>query len=241
MTQIIAHRGASGYAPENTMEAFELAAEQGAYGIETDVHLTKDGHLVIAHDPVIGRTVMGEGSIRDLTLKELRSFDCGAWFSKDFAGLKVPLLKDLLALVKKKDMFLNIEIKMGFPYYTGLEEALAEELAHWDMDERLILSSFNHCSVKKMERLRPRAARGFLTDNQLVQSWDYTARNGAQALHPHFSLVTPELIESCHQAGIRVNTYTVNDKTEGKRLIEAGVDCLISNYPDVMLALLPER
>ncbi len=237
-TEIFAHRGASGYAPENTMAAFELAIEQGAHGIETDVHLTRDGKIVITHDPVLGRTIPAKGSLKDYTLEELKEFGCGAWFGPEFAGEKIPELKDLLNLIKDRDIRLNIEIKLGGPYYEGLEAKLAGELAGWDMDERIIISSFNHYSLLLMEKHRPSLDRGFLTASMLIDSWDYVKRNGGQALHPHFSCVTPDTAVSCRDAGVAINTYTVNNRDEARRLIQAGIDGIITNYPDQMLALL---
>ncbi|MDC7219938.1 MAG: glycerophosphodiester phosphodiesterase [Spirochaetales bacterium] len=238
MTKILAHRGASGYAPENTMAAFELAAEQGAHGIETDIHLTKDGKLAVTHDPVLGRTVKAEGALKDYTLAELQSFDCGSWYSPDFSKERVPELKDLLSFIKKQDMYLNIEIKMGIGYYHGLEEVLAEELGRFNEDERLIISSFNHYSLLALEKLRPSTPRGFLTGSFLIDSWDYVKKNRGQALHPHFHCVTTEIVEACHREGIAVNPYTINEPVEGKELLKTGVDSLITNYPDLMLNLL---
>jgi len=237
MTSIIAHRGASGYAPENTMAAFEKAVAQGAHGIETDVHLTRDGKLVIAHDHVLGRTIGGKGAIKDLSLNELQSLDCGSWFSPDFSGERVPELKELLGLVNGTGISLNIEIKLGSPYYPGLEEKLAAELALWNLDDRIIISSFNHYSLLLMEKYRPTLERGFLTASFLIDSWDYVETHRGQAIHPHYSCVTPEMVESCHGKGIKVNTYTVNGEEEGRMMLRAGVDSIITNYPDVMLRL----
>lgn len=237
MTEIYAHRGASGYAPENTMAAFELAVSQGSRGIETDVHLTADGKLVIAHDHILGRTIKGQGAIKEMTLEELKRLDCGSWFGPEFAGERVPELKDLLALVSKTDISLNIEIKMGAPYYPGLEQQLAEELSRWDLDGRIIISSFNHYSLLLMEKLRPALDRGFLTASFLIDSWEYVKAHRGQAIHPHYSCVSPEMVASCHGEGIRVNTYTVNGEEEGRAMLAAGVDSIITNYPDVMLRL----
>jgi glycerophosphoryl diester phosphodiesterase len=238
MTKIFAHRGASGYAPENTMSAFEKAVEMGVHGIEMDIHLTKDGKLTVTHDPEMGRTIPAKGLLRDYTLKELQTFDCGSWFAPEFKGERVPELKDLLHLIKKRDLILNIEIKMGAPYYPGLEEKLAEELAHWDMDDKIIISSFNHYSLLLMEKLRPSISRGFLTASLLIESWNYVKQHRGKALHPDFHCVTKEMIEGCHKKGLAINTYTVNDPADGKRLIALGTDSLISNYPDLMLNLL---
>lgn len=238
MTKIFAHRGASAYAPENTMAAFELALEQGAHGIETDVHLTKDGKIVITHDPQLGRTILAQGDINDYTLKELKDFDCGSWFSPEFKAERVPELSELLSLVEKRDIDLNIEIKMGHPYYVGLEQILAKEINLCGFKERIIVSSFNHYSLLEMEKSDPTIKRGFLTGSLLINSWDYVAQNRGQALHPHFHTVTADLVKSCHDLEIKVNTYTVNQEEQGKRVIDTGADGLITNYPDTMLALL---
>lgn len=233
--KIIAHRGASGYAPENTMAAFELALEMGADGIETDVHLTRDGELVLTHDPILGRTSPGRGELKNHTYKELSRLDWGSWFSERFKGESLPRLEDLLRLTKGKDTVLNIEIKFGSPYYPGLEEKLIGVLRESDRLEKLIISSFNHYSLLRIKELEPAVPIGFLTSALLIDGAAYVKRHDGAALHPDQHALTEKLVEDCHRHGVAVNTYTVNGAERSRQLAEAGVDGVITNYPDVIM------
>jgi glycerophosphoryl diester phosphodiesterase len=237
MTKIIAHRGASGYAPENTMAAFELALEQGSHGIETDVHLTKDGKMILTHDHILGRTAEGTGELKDFTLEELQKKDWGSWYSPSFKNERLPELKDLLHLLRGKDLYLNLEIKFGTPYYKGLEEKILKEIKGMIDLERLIMSSFNHYSLARIKGMNPQISTGFLTSALLIDGWDYVKKNGGQALHPDHNSVTEDLVKSCHSSQIAVNTYTVNSVTRAEELIKFGVDSIITNYPDKLLAI----
>ena len=125
MTEIFAHRGASGYAPENTLEAFRLAMEQGADGIELDVHLTKDGEVVVIHDETLNRTSDGQGKVRDYTLEELKKFSFHNHIEK-YKGVQIPTLKEVLDLVENSSMKVNIELKTGIYWYEGIEEKTME-------------------------------------------------------------------------------------------------------------------
>ena len=125
MTEIFAHRGASGYAPENTLEAFRLAMEQGADGIELDVHLTKDGEVVVIHDETLDRTSDGQGKVRDYTLEELKKFSFHNHIEK-YKGVQIPTLKEVLDLVENSSMKVNIELKTGIYWYEGIEEKTME-------------------------------------------------------------------------------------------------------------------
>lgn len=140
MTKIIAHRGASNDAPENTMAAFELALEQMADGIECDVHLARDNKLAVVHDHQLGRTMPGKGYIRDYSLAELQELDCGSWFSTEFKSQKIPELRDVLKLIKSTSLTGDIEIKYGSPYYSGLEEHLVDEIKKFQLQ---VLSSMD--------------------------------------------------------------------------------------------------
>lgn len=125
MTEIFAHRGASGYAPENTLEAFRLAMEQGADGIELDVHLTKDGEVVVIHDETLNRTSNGQGKVRDYTLEELKKFSFHNHMEK-YKGVQIPTLKEVLDLVENSSMKVNIELKTGIYWYEGIEAKTME-------------------------------------------------------------------------------------------------------------------
>ncbi|MDE6182363.1 MAG: glycerophosphodiester phosphodiesterase, partial [Eubacteriales bacterium] len=144
-TKIFAHRGASAYAPENTMEAFKLAIKQNADGIEIDVHLTKDNHVVVIHDETIDRVSNGKGFVRDYTLEELRQFSYNYNFNQ-YENVKIPTLEDVLELIKPTNLILNIELKTNFLWYENIEEIVLSIVDKFEMQDRIIYSSFNHYS-----------------------------------------------------------------------------------------------
>ncbi|MCD6321640.1 MAG: glycerophosphodiester phosphodiesterase, partial [Clostridiales bacterium] len=125
-TAVIAHRGASAYAPENTLVAFQKAYEMGADGIEIDVLFSKDGHIMVHHDFNLGRCEEYSGMVKDHTYFELRKLDVGSWFGEQFKGQKIPSIEEVLKFIKDKNMFLNIEIKTGSPYDVGIEKKLVK-------------------------------------------------------------------------------------------------------------------
>ena len=157
--KIFAHRGASAYAPENTLEAFRLAMEQGADGIELDVQLTKDGELVVIHDETIDRVSNGKGAVRDYTLEELKSFSVSNHFEQ-YPDVKIPTLREVLELVKPGHMEINIELKTGIFWYPEIEKKVLDLVKEEEMEDRIIYSSFNHYSVQKIKELAPEAEDG---------------------------------------------------------------------------------
>lgn len=238
--QVWAHRGASGwdkqYAPENTLEAFQKAIEMGADGVETDVQLTRDGEIVICHDERIDRTSDGTGWIKDFTLKELRQYS----FSKthpEYGDVKLPTLAEFLELLRPTSLAVNIELKTGVIYYEGLEERTAAMVADMGMQEQVIYSSFNHYSLKKLKAAVPTAKIGLLMGADFVDVPGYTHQLAAEAVHPPFQFVDKDYIVKCHSNNVRVHTWTVDVKTEMKRLCEAGVDAIITNCPDIGLKI----
>lgn len=232
MALIIAHRGASGYAPENTIPAFEKALEMGAEGIELDVHMTADGEIVVIHDHTIDRTSDGKGTIRDLTLEDMRRFDFGSWFSEEYKGTTIPTLKDVLEILKDWDGLLNIEIKSGPILYQGLEEKLVHMVKEYDFVDKVIFSSFNHYSLRDIKTIDPSMKIGLLYWEGLVEPHIYAQRLGAEALHPHYNNIIPEVVEGCKKSEIMLNPYTIDDEQEMARIMKAGVDGLITDYPD---------
>ena len=140
MTKIFAHRGASAYAPENTLEAFSMAMEQGADGIELDVQLTKDGEAVVIHDETIDRVSDGKGYVKDYTLKELKAFSFNNHM-ETYAGTRIPTLQEVLELVKPGEMKVNIELKTGIFWYPDIEEKVLEIVTKNEMESRVIYSS----------------------------------------------------------------------------------------------------
>ncbi|HBR28477.1 MAG TPA: hypothetical protein DD789_03445, partial [Firmicutes bacterium] len=148
--KVFAHRGLSSIAPENTMAAFERAIVINVDGIETDVQLSRDGKIVICHDEKVDRTTNGRGYIKDYTWEELQAFDAGSWFSPEFANARIPGLEDLLKLVRKTDLCLNIELKTDKVFYPQIEEKVLDLLEKYDFVDRVRISSFNFESLLKV-------------------------------------------------------------------------------------------
>lgn len=232
MTINYAHRGASGYYPENTILSFEKAIELGCSGIETDVQMTKDGVLVLVHDEMVNRTTDGVGFVKDYTYSDLAKLDAASWFSKDFNGLRIPAIDELIYLVKDRDIIINFEVKTGIIQYEGIEEKLINTIYKHNLQERVILSSFNHYSMVKCKEISSGIKTGLLYMEGLYKPEQYAKFVGADALHPHFYALNNELIKIIHDAGIGINTFTVNDTNYMKYFYQAGVEGIITNYPD---------
>ncbi|MFR5411820.1 MAG: glycerophosphodiester phosphodiesterase [Enterocloster bolteae] len=232
--KIWAHRGASGYAPENTLEAFVLAVEMGADGVELDVQMSRDGHLVVVHDERIDRVSDGSGFVRDYTLKELK----GYLFNRthpEYADARIPTLQEVYELLKETSLCVNVELKTGIYMYDGLEERVLELTRRMGMEERVIYSSFNHYSVKKIKELKPDARTGILYSDGIFHAAAYAESIGADALHPAvYNLQYPGVMEAARERGLKVHVWTVNTEEERLMCLEAGVDVIISNYPDRM-------
>lgn len=231
---IIAHRGASGDAPENTMAAFQLAIDKKADGMELDVHLTKDGEVVICHDDDVKRTTNGQGLIKDMTLEELRRLDAGSWYGESFGGEAIPTLKEFMALVAGTQLLINLEIK-NLPYYhKGIEEKLIRSVHEHDMLDRVVISSFDHYALAETARLEPRMKLGVLFSTRIMEPWAYVQQLPftAYSLHPHYSFVDEAYIRQSHAHGFKVYPYTVNEKEWAIPLTKAGLDGVITNYPD---------
>jgi len=238
MTINYAHRGASGYFPENTMAAFQSAIELGATGIETDVQMTSDGELVLIHDESLLRTTGVNKLVKDVTLEELRQLDCGSWFDPKFAGERIPTLDELLQLAKSASIKLNIELKSGVVLYPDIEHKLLQKLAEYGLQQQCIISSFNHYSLALCHALNPNVATGILYMEGLYRPWDYAATLGANALHAPNYTVNAELVEEAARSNTSYNVWTVNDPQDMKRLIATGVAGIITDYPDRLHAIL---
>lgn len=235
---IIAHRGASKQAPENTMAAFRKALELGAGGIETDVHFSADGHLVVIHDEQVDRTSNGKGLVKSKTLAELKSLDFGSWFAPEFSGEKIPELDELLQLVADWDGLLNIELKNGPVFYPGIEQAVAEAIRKYKLTNRTIISSFNHYSLVEIRRVCPEIKTAPLYMAGLYEPWEYARRMGATAIHPLFYNIVPEVMKGCKLNNIMVNPFTVDQPEQIRAMAEAGVDGIITNVPDAALEIV---
>lgn len=233
----VAHRGASGYAPENTMAAFAKAKEMNADYIELDVQMSKDGHLVIMHDTTVDRTTDGTGKVGDLTLAELRQLDAGSWFSPNFAGEKVPTFDEVLDHFGGK-MGILIELKDP-ALYPGVERKVAAALRARNLDKpknkKIIVQSFDHESVQIFRRLLPRVPVGVLIRNNPngISDWELAMFSTyADYVNPNRLMVDAQLTRRIHQFGMRIWAWTVRKPEEAVQLKEAGVDGIITDYPD---------
>lgn len=234
---IYAHRGARGYAPENTMAAFRKAASLQADGLELDIQATKDGELVVCHDHDINRTSNGTGWIRDFTLAELKKFDFGSWFQSDFAGECIPTFTEFFTWFVKTPLLLNVEIKNGPVIYNGIEEKLIRIMkkmapASFALYDRVIISSFYHPSLCKIKELDPRLKTGVLFSCRPVNVLDLVKQTNADYLHPHWHYLEPSWIAKAREAGVGINSYTVNTRAEFDFVKDLKLTGIFSDFPD---------
>lgn len=231
--KIWAHRGASGYAPENTMEAFELASDMNADGIELDVQFTKDRQIVVIHDERIDRTSDGIGFVADYTLDELRQFN----FNKthpEYEHCDIPTLEEVLGLIKRTKLELNIELKTSINFYPGIERDTVDLVNKYGLQDRVIYSSFNHESIKRVKRYSRAAKCGLLYSEGIADIAQYAKQYEVEAIHPYMRcLFYPGVIDECRNNGIKINTWTVNEIADMKKMQQMNVDSIITNYPNI--------
>lgn len=237
-TKIWAHRGASGYVPENTIEAFRMAAEMNADGVELDVQLSRDGELVVIHDETLDRVSGVAGNVRDLTLAQLKELDVSRPIP-GFHTVRIPTLAEVLEELRDTELTVNIECKTGICFYPGLEEKVVRLIEDMGITQRVWCSSFNHQSVMKIKALCPKVRVGFLLADILVDAAAYAGQYGADAIHPScYHMQEEGLLARCMEKGIAVHLWTVNERTEMARFCLARVDAIITNYPDVAREVL---
>jgi glycerophosphoryl diester phosphodiesterase len=235
---VVAHRGASGHAPENTLAAFRRAVELGANFIETDLHLSRDARFVAIHDPTLDRTTNGRGPVHTLTLAELRKLDAGSWFGPKFSGERIPTLEEILDFARESDVVFYLEIKAGGMW--GMEPALVGALRDAREVGRAVVLSFDPGTLAAIRRLEPTLMTGFLFDHSYPDVVGRAVDVGARQLAPRGDLVTPELVAQAHGADLQVVTWTINQAEHIRAMIAAGVDGIMSDYPDRLVAALRE-
>ena len=241
MTINYAHRGASAYYPENTMLSFEKALEMGATGIETDVHLTKDGVLVLIHDEMVNRTTNGEGFVKDYTYSQLSKLDAGCWMGEEFTGIKIPTVEELIYLVKDKNIIINFEIKSGIVIYEDIEQKLIDLIYKHKINHKVILSSFNHYSVAKCNKISKEINTGVLYMEGIYKPYDYAKTVGANAIHPYFLAINEEVIKETKKHRIQINVFTVDDEEKMKYFLDMKVDGIITNCPDKLHKIMTDN
>ena len=231
---LIAHRGASGHAPENTLAAFKKAVTLGATFIETDLQLTRDARLVAIHDETVNRTTNGKGAVHDMTLAELRRLDAGSWFGSEFAGERIPTLDEVLDFAKKYDVIFYLEMKPGGSW--GGEHALIGGLRQSGEIARTIVISFDAAILATVRKIEPTVMTALLYDGHIEKPLDQALQVGARQLAIRGDLVSPALLTAAREKDLQVVCWTVNHSAHMRLLMNAGVDGIMSDYPDRLLA-----
>ena len=240
---IFAHRGASAHAPENTLASFKLATEQGADGIELDAKLTADGHVIVFHDATVDRTTGSHGRVKDLTLNEIRSLDAGSFFSAQFKGEKVPLLEEVFDVLGKQT-FINIELTNYSAPSDHLVETVCMLVKKFNLQNRVLFSSFFASNLKTAQKYLPQVPRGLLAMNGLLGAWPRSfgfAFGDYFALHPNLKDVSHQQVQRVHRLNRRVHVWTVNAENDMRRLFRWGVDAIFTDDPQLAVKVRGEK
>ncbi|WP_054955520.1 glycerophosphodiester phosphodiesterase [Paenibacillus dakarensis] len=243
----IAHRGASGYAPENTMAAFEKAYHIRADMIELDVQLSKDGQLVVIHDSLVNRTSSGKGGVHKMTLNQLRKLDAGSWYNSRFRGQKIPTLEDVLQRFGGKIPLL-IEMKSSAAN-SGIERKLAELIQKYDqqssreMKDTIIVQSFNIKSLQTFHKISPEIPIAVIVSRsaEIKEEQLNELAPFAQYLTVSSSLVTEEIVTRIQRTGMKVFVWNIQNLLDIPSYINAGVNGIITDYPDIVPIYVYER
>lgn len=236
MSLIYGHRGASAYAPENTLEAFRLAMDMGADGFELDVHMSRDGELVVIHDETVDRTTDGTGLVRELTLAQLKELDASSGMAS-YRGARIPTLGEVFDLIRDTRHIVNVEVKTDDWFYSGIEEkclALAKEMG---VEDRIIYSSFNHHTLRKLRELKPDVKLGMLFGDIMIAPWEYAKQLSVEYLHPmKMNIYVPGFGKNTRAAGYGINMWTINDPQTMALCLQEDAG-IITNYPDIAVTL----
>lgn len=231
---IFAHRGASAYAPENTLAAFELALQQGADGIEMDVGLCADDQVVVIHDDTVDRTTGGSGAVDKLPLQALRELDAGAYFNTAYKGERIPLFEEALELIAKR-AFIVVELKYQGQKADRLVDKVIEMIQKHAQQENVLVSSFHPRMLRRVRRLLPHLPVAQLTlygrAGALLRSRIGHLLVNYQALHPDYRDVNPTLLKRVHRSRCRLHAYTVDRMEDMQSLFSLGIDGIFTNDP----------
>jgi glycerophosphoryl diester phosphodiesterase len=231
-TKVWAHRGASGYAPENTLTAFELAVKQQADGVELDIQLTKDGKVVVIHDETIDRVTNGKGFVKDFTLEELKGFTCNNSFSEE-KNITIPTLDEVYELLSPTGLTVNVELKTGIFQYPGIEEKALEIAKKWKMEDKVIYSSFHHPTVMKIKDLDSSAKVGLLFSDGFIGIPEYAEKLGVFTLHPPmWHMMNADFVRECKEKQIALHVWYCDEESYMKLLVDQQIQAIITNYPD---------
>ncbi len=231
---VIAHRGGSKWAPENTIAAFAKSLDAHADGVELDIHRCKSGELVVIHDETLERTTDGKGFVKDKTLDELKKLSAGRWFDEQFAAEKLPVLDEVLKLANGK-MIVNIEIKNSPIEYPGIEDDLAKVLQDYKYPDKILISSFDHELIRRVHKKMPQYQVAFLDAGIVADVGDYADKIGAKAWNAGFSELRADAVERAHKAGLAVNVWTVDGHKKWNEAVDMKVDGIVTDDPAGLL------
>ncbi len=236
-TLVFGHRGASAYAPMNTLPAFELAADQGADGIELDVWLSADRHLVVIHDATVDHTTGGSGCVYHKTLADLKALDASHRL-EPYKGARIPTLDEVFQAVGQR-LYINVEVKADRNMLPGTEQAVADSIRSFGLESRVIVSSFSSEILKTFRAIAPEVPIGFLySEETRSNDWELIQTVPHEARHPRQTMIDASVMVDIKRDGYRVNTWTVNDPARAAELRSLGVDAIITDKPDVILQAL---
>lgn len=236
---VIGHRGAAGEAPENTLKSFALAIEQGADGIELDVHLSLDGEIVVCHDYSLDRTTNGSGLICEKSWEYIKGLDAGSWYSEAFIEERVPLLSEVFEIIPR-GLLINVEVKHAYEGKMG--DALLSFLRESGRMDDVVISSFDHKVIRRIKLAEPAVKVGLLYAADLIHHAAYAQQMGVEvhSLHPSHHFFAKEDAALATAAGIATYAYTANDVRDYLRLIDAGVTGIITDFPAKLRKMLGE-
>ncbi|HHL71723.1 MAG TPA: glycerophosphodiester phosphodiesterase [Bacteroidetes bacterium] len=235
--QICAHRGASGYAPENSLAALKLAMEMGADMAELDIQQTADDRLVVMHDDAVDRTSNGTGLVWQMSSDSLRALDNGSWFDKRFSGERIPTIEEVMSLVRGK-MKLNIEVKLH-GHERDIARLVVDTIRKEKFENECIVTSFGHEVADEIKRLAPELKVGYIFDRKSYSEAVFAS--DIDVLSSHFWLVDSHFMAKARAAGKEVHVWTVNQKFLMRRMRKLGVDAIITNYPDRLAEVLAKK
>lgn len=237
-TLVFGHRGAMAQAPMNTLAAFELARAVGAGGIELDLRLSRDDHLVIIHDDTVDATTDGEGAVAGLTLAEIKRLDAGSWFSEEFASETIPTLDEVFDAFGRA-MLINIEIKSSRDSVDRMERQLAQCIRRHNMRERIIVSCFDPVALQRIRGMMPMVMMGFLYQPDMpAEHYLPLKKLWHEARHPRHDMVDAGYMNWARAQGYIVNVWTVNDPQRAIALRDLGVNAIITDEPSEIISAL---
>ena len=231
--EIIAHRGFSSIAPENTLAAFELAIARGASSIEFDIQLSADSVPVIFHDATLERITGVSGKVRDKNLSQLQTLDAGKWFGAEFLGQKIPTLKEALSILKNIDKFLYFDVKPHCEWLDSEVASFVNTLNDAGIKEKCVITSFSDRFLGQVRRLSDGLAIGHIVANleayktQLVKA--VVNRDNLISSQYRVLLDNPALIQASRSQGVDIVAWTVDDRTDMQKLVDLGITRIVTN------------